>query len=197
MPRWGQAARSAKGRPSRSRPRSKGTSSSIAFVMRLRWRCSDGKARYQNPNNISESGVWRWKSSGMGDTAAYYKARADSRVRNLPHIHVRRRSLTPVRARRTIGSARTLPISAGQDGGDYENSNAPTSIGFRHHGCGARAKHHYGERELHRFWRDYCLRRDGREVDRVAVQRDLPELPGSEGGEVPDGATAEESWHVR
>src|SRR3954463_10173397 len=70
MPRWGQASRSANGEPSLSRPMTNGISNSVAWWSWLRLTWSAGRARYQNPNSINESGVcWRGASrSGIGGT---------------------------------------------------------------------------------------------------------------------------------
>src|ERR1700679_1053338 len=66
MPRWGQASRRAKGWPERSRPMTKGISSSVALLRWLRWTRSAGKARYQKPVSMSESGAWRCGESRSG-----------------------------------------------------------------------------------------------------------------------------------
>ena len=57
MPRCGQASRRANARPARSRPSASGVSSSIALTISPRPTLSDGNARYQKPNSMSESGV--------------------------------------------------------------------------------------------------------------------------------------------
>ena len=56
-----------KGRPRASRPMASGVSSSMAFC---RARCRPGRpgrARYQNPVSMRESGVWRWGDSSCMD----------------------------------------------------------------------------------------------------------------------------------
>src|SRR5215470_20343839 len=63
MPRCGHASRSAKAFPMRSRLITKGIPSSMALCRRPRVTLSEGKARYQKPVSISESGVSRSSSA--------------------------------------------------------------------------------------------------------------------------------------
>src|SRR6266571_419565 len=60
MPRCGQLSRRANARPRRSRPITRGISSSVAFTSSLRPTRSVGIARYQKSNSIRESGVCRY-----------------------------------------------------------------------------------------------------------------------------------------
>src|SRR5438876_12020578 len=60
MLRCGHASRKAKARPCESRPITSGISSSMAFRNFLRRTRELGRARYQKPNIISESGVCAW-----------------------------------------------------------------------------------------------------------------------------------------
>lgn len=63
MPRCGHASCRANARPLLSRPITRGFSSSVVFCNSPRFSLSPGIARYQNPNSMSESGVWRWGAS--------------------------------------------------------------------------------------------------------------------------------------
>src|ERR1035441_9241691 len=77
MPRCGQASRMAKARPCWSRPTTRGCSSSIVGNNSPRFTLSLGKARYQKPKSIRESGVCdcSGESSGMEQVRIAHKGK--------------------------------------------------------------------------------------------------------------------------